>query len=210
MVGQFCQDIDLSLKIFDFVGLVNSFLFVYFDGNFLVGTFVKTHPDNPVGTFSKFPINLVVVHFLFGLNGHNEVEKFALGRPFLLSSLHFLHFEFIDVVGSKLIFHEIVHELCINFFSILIFLLERLLCPLRVGRSTPSYLVYYFPWSRVSFFIIVQLPNIAVSGCSSFSKERFLRGVGPAMSNCVFSCDDMVPFVGRLVGFVRMMIYLVF
>ena len=151
-----------------------------------------------------------MVHFLFGLDGDNEVEKFALGRSFLLISLHFLHFEFIDVVGSKLIFHEIVHELCINSFGILVFLLERLLCPLGVGRSTPSYLVYYFPRSRVSFFIIVQLPNIAVSGCSSFSQERFLRGVGPAMANCVFSSDDMVPLVGWLVGFVSMVIYLVF
>lgn len=151
-----------------------------------------------------------MVHFLFGLDGDNEVEKFALGRSFLLGSLHFLHFEFVDVVGSKLIFHEIVHELCINSFGILVFLLERLLCPLGVGRSTPSYLIYYFPRSRVSFFIIVQLPNIAVSGCSSFSQKRFLRGVGPAMANGVFSCDDMVPLVGWLVGFVSMVIYLVF
>jgi hypothetical protein len=74
-----------------------------------------------------------VVHFFLSLDRHDEVQHFALDRAFLLICLHLLHLQLVYVVGGEVVPHEIVHELGVDLFGSLVFLLEGLFSAFGVG-----------------------------------------------------------------------------
>lgn len=86
-----------------------------------------------------------MAHLLLPLDRNDQVQKLALHRPFPFVGLHLLHFEFVDVVGSKLVLHYIIHELSVHKFGSLLLFFEGLLCSFGVGRSSVVYLVDDFP-----------------------------------------------------------------
>ena len=98
-----------------------------------------------------------MAHLLFSLDRYDEVQQ--LVTTFIgflpLVSLHFLHFQLVNVVRSELTLHHIVHQLGIPLNCSLLLFLQRLLSSLRVGRHPACNFVNYFARSRISFLIML-------------------------------------------------------
>jgi hypothetical protein len=62
------EDINLSLKVFQLVGFIKSFLLIDLDGYFLVCTLTDAHLHNTIGTFAQLFVNLIILEFLLPLD----------------------------------------------------------------------------------------------------------------------------------------------
>jgi hypothetical protein len=157
-VGELGEDVDLPLQVLNLVGLIHALLFVDLHCDLLVVALVEPHADRAVCALPQFSEDLVVAHFLLGLDGHDEVEQ--LGAPALLlvgGVLELLHLELADVVGRELVLHEVVHELHVHLLGALVLLLQRLLRTLGVGGGAVAHLPDDLPRSRVPLLALLQL-----------------------------------------------------
>lgn len=133
-MAEFSKNVDFPLKIPNLVGVVDPLLLVYLYGYLLVGALVHAHPHQAICALAELAIDVVMCEFLFLQDGHVEVQHLLLGL-LLLAVLDLLHLELADIVGCKLVLHQILHELHIHLLRALLFALQGLLLP--TGRRDP-------------------------------------------------------------------------
>ena len=138
-VIELSQQVDFPFKVLDLVLLVESFLFVDFDGYLFASSFVEPHPNKPVCTFTKFTKNLVLSQLFFTLDWNVKVQDGFLlvdGRFFLLVlGLYLLLLHLVYVIRLELVFHHRIYELGVDPLGVFFLLFERALSAFLVGRS---------------------------------------------------------------------------
>lgn len=211
-MGKFSQDVDFPLQVLYLVGLVDPLLLVDLDGYFLVGALIESHPDCPVGSFPQLSEDLVVVHLFLGPDRDDEVEQLAggaiLNRLFLLLGgvLHLLHLELADVVGRKLVLHEVVHQLHVHLLRPLVLLFQRLLRTLGIGGRAVADLPDDLPRGRVALPALLQLGQHVIIGAVVIA-----LGVDGPLGGTVLPlagsfAEEEVVLAGRGVGFVLLLL----
>jgi hypothetical protein len=138
-VIELSQQVDFPFEVLDLVLLVESFLFVDFDGYLFASPFVEPHPNKPVCTFAEFSKNLVFSQLFFTLDWNVKVQDGFLlvdgGFFLLVLGLDLFLLDLVDVIGLELVFHHRIYELGVDAFGVFFLLFEGALSAFLVGRS---------------------------------------------------------------------------
>ena len=117
------EQIYLSLQVFDFIRLVDTFLFINFNRYFLVIPSIDSHSYQTICAFTEFSKYFVLFQLLLTFNRDSQIEQ-SWFVGFLFLCFKFFLFNFIYVIGIDLIFHHRIDQLGIKPFNILFFFLQ--------------------------------------------------------------------------------------